>query len=74
VRKSLEESWRYLESQGEEPPRRPNGRPLVSEAMPNFDDEELRFSYYKYRQDFLSDEQQAVMAWSEDEGPDPPGG
>jgi uncharacterized protein YjbI with pentapeptide repeats len=25
-------------------------------------------------QDFLSDEQQAVMAWSEDEGPEPPGG
>ena len=25
-------------------------------------------------QDFLSDEQQAVMEWSEDEGPEPPGG
>jgi BTB/POZ domain-containing protein KCTD9 len=179
VRKSLEETWRYLESQGEEPPRGPDGRPLVADAMPNFDDEELRFSYYKYRledadnsnltlprsffgrswfsrvsfagtdlaesrmcwndfdgcdfsradllgcdmraskfggckfvgavlrgadlrrssfencdftgadlsdavaedadfqgcvQDFLSDEQQAVMAWSEDEGPEPPGG
>jgi uncharacterized protein YjbI with pentapeptide repeats len=25
-------------------------------------------------QDFLSDEQQAVMAWSPDSGPEPPGG
>jgi uncharacterized protein YjbI with pentapeptide repeats len=25
-------------------------------------------------QDFLSDKQQAVMVWSPDEGPEPPGG
>jgi uncharacterized protein YjbI with pentapeptide repeats len=179
VRKSLEETWRYLESLGEEPHRGLDGRPYIADAMPNFDDEELQFSYYKYRledadhgdltlprsffglswfirvrfagtdlsesrmcwndfdgcdfsgadlsgcdmraskfsgckfvgavlrgadlrrssfedcdftgadlsgavaknadfqrcvQDFLSDEQQAVIAWSEDEGPEPPGG
>lgn len=47
MRKSLEETWRYLESQGERPPRRPDDQPLVADAMPNFDDEELGFSYYK---------------------------
>ena len=49
MRKSLEETWRYLESQGEVTPRRLDGHPLVADSMPNFDDDELRFSYYKYR-------------------------
>jgi hypothetical protein len=49
MRKSLEEIWRYLESQGEETPRRPDGRPFIHDAMPNHDDEELGFHYYKYR-------------------------
>jgi uncharacterized protein YjbI with pentapeptide repeats len=179
VRKSLEETWRYLEADGAQPPRRHDGQPLVLAAMPSDDDEELGFSYFRvglwdanlgdltlprsfferseftrirfantdlsesrmcwndfhecdftradlsgcdmrasnFReckfvaavlrgadlrrstfeacdfagadlagavaedadfqgcvQDFLSDEQQAVMAWSEDEGPEPPGG
>lgn len=49
MRKSLEETWRYLEAEGEETPRRPDGRPFIKEAMPNFDDEKSGFSYYKYR-------------------------
>jgi BTB/POZ domain-containing protein KCTD9 len=40
ARKSLEETWRSLESEGEEMPRHPDGRPLVPERMPNFDDDE----------------------------------
>jgi uncharacterized protein YjbI with pentapeptide repeats len=49
MRKSLEETWRYLESQGETTPRCPDGRPFVHVAMPNHDDEELGFHYFKYR-------------------------
>jgi uncharacterized protein YjbI with pentapeptide repeats len=49
MRKSLEDTWRYLEAEGEATPRRPDGRPFVPDAMPNFDDEELGFHYYKYR-------------------------
>jgi uncharacterized protein YjbI with pentapeptide repeats len=45
----LEETWRYLESQGEETPRRPDGRPFVHDRMPSHDDEELGFSYFRYR-------------------------
>jgi uncharacterized protein YjbI with pentapeptide repeats len=48
MRKSLEDTWRYLSSQGEETPRRRDGRPFVHDAMPNHDDEELGFSYFKY--------------------------
>ena len=50
MRKSLEETWRYLESEGEAVPRHPDGRPVVPERMPSIDDEApLGFSYYKYR-------------------------
>lgn len=49
MRKSLEDTWGFLESQGEETPRRSDGRPFVPEAMPSCDDEELGFSYFKYR-------------------------
>jgi BTB/POZ domain-containing protein KCTD9 len=50
MRKSLEETWRYLESEGEEVRRHPDGRPVVRDGMPSIDDEEpLGFTYYKYR-------------------------
>jgi len=49
VRKSLEDTWRYLEAEGEETPRRPDGSPFVHDRMPNHDDEELGFSYFRYR-------------------------
>jgi BTB/POZ domain-containing protein KCTD9 len=49
MRKSLEDTWRYLESEGEETPRRADSCPFVHESMPNIDDEELGFHYYKYR-------------------------
>jgi uncharacterized protein YjbI with pentapeptide repeats len=48
VRKSLEDTWRFLEAEGWEPPRR-DGHPLVSAAMPNFDDEDPRFSFFRHR-------------------------
>jgi uncharacterized protein (TIGR02996 family) len=47
-RKSLDETWRYLEAQGEEMPRDPDGRPFVPPQMPSFDDEApLGLSYFK---------------------------
>jgi len=49
VRKSLEDTWLYLQSEGEETPRRPNGLPFVPDAMPNIDDTELGLTYHKYR-------------------------
>lgn len=50
VRKSLEETWQYLESEGENVPRHPDGRPVVPEQMPGPGDEgPLGFFYYKYR-------------------------
>jgi uncharacterized protein YjbI with pentapeptide repeats len=48
-RKSLEDTWQYLESQSQHPPRHPDGQPFVHEAMPNYDDEELGFNYFKNR-------------------------
>lgn len=48
MRKSLEDSWRHLEAEGDEAPRHPDGRPVVPDQMPNYDDEEpLGLSYYK---------------------------
>lgn len=49
MRKSLEDTWRYLESHGEETPRRADGRPFVHDRMPSHDDEKLGFSYFRYR-------------------------
>ncbi len=50
ARNSLEETWRSLESQGDEMPRHPDGRPLVPDRMPNFDDDEpLGFTYFRCR-------------------------
>lgn len=39
MRKTLEESWRFLESMGHEMPRRPDGAPHLPDRMPNFDDD-----------------------------------
>lgn len=49
MRKSLEDTWRYLQAAGEATPRRLDGRPFVPDRMPNYDDEELGFSYFRYR-------------------------
>jgi hypothetical protein len=38
-----------LEAQGEPTPRRPDDRPFVKDMMPSYDDEELGFSYFRYR-------------------------
>jgi uncharacterized protein (TIGR02996 family) len=47
-RKSLEETWRYLEAQGKEMPRDPDGRPFVPPQMPSYDDESpLGLSYFR---------------------------
>jgi len=47
VRKSLEDTWRHLEAEGDEPPRHPDGRPLVPTQMPSYDDEVLGLSYFR---------------------------
>jgi uncharacterized protein (TIGR02996 family) len=47
-RKSLEETWRYLQAQGAKMPRDPAGRPFVPPQMPSYDDDEpLGFGYFK---------------------------
>lgn len=48
-RRSLEETRLFLEAEGEETPRRADGSPFVPDAMPNQGDEELGFSYFRYR-------------------------
>ncbi len=48
MRKSLEDTWQHLEAEGDEMPRHPDGRPVVRDQMPNYDDDEpLGLSYYK---------------------------
>src|SRR5262249_46125139 len=37
----------YLEAQGEQMPRLPSGQPFVPPAMPNYDDEELGYSFFR---------------------------
>ena len=49
MRKSLEDTWQYLATEGEETPRRPDGRPFIHDRMPSHDDEELGFCYFRYR-------------------------
>src|SRR5947209_58207 len=50
MRRSLEDTWQYLEAVGEYAPRDPSGRPIMRDRMPDMGDEEpLGFSYYKYR-------------------------
>ena len=44
-RRSLDETWHRLESQGEEMPRNSDGQPFVPPQMPNYEDEELGFSF-----------------------------
>lgn len=51
MRRSVEDSWRHLELQGETMPRDPGGRPFVSSAMPSHDDEELGFSFFRTREE-----------------------
>ncbi len=48
MRRSLGDTWDYLASEGEDVPRRSDGQPFVKDTMPNYDDEELGFSYFKY--------------------------
>lgn len=47
TRRSLQDTWRFLESEGAAMPRRPDGRPFIQDAMPSHDDEELGFYYFK---------------------------
>lgn len=49
MRRSVEDSWRYLESQGETMPRDPSGRPFVPPTMPSYGDEERGFSFFRTR-------------------------
>src|SRR5271170_5636333 len=47
-RQSLEATWKYLENDGLEMPRKTDGTPFVPPTMPNHDDPEpLGFSYFK---------------------------
>ncbi len=46
TRRSLEDTWEYLETHGEEMPRYSDGRPFVPPRMPNYEDEELGFSFF----------------------------
>ena len=49
MRKSVEETWRYLESQGDTMPRDPDGHPLVPPSMPSYDDDDPRLSFFRTR-------------------------
>jgi hypothetical protein len=47
TRQSLEDTWRFLESEGVAMPRRPDGRPFVPSARPTPHDEERGLYSYK---------------------------
>lgn len=48
MRRPLDATWQVLEATGDEVPRHPDGRPVVRDRMPSYDDEEpLGLSYYK---------------------------
>lgn len=48
MRKSLEDTRRFLESKHSSVPRHPDGRPLIRDQMPSFDDEKpLGFGYFR---------------------------
>lgn len=50
MRKTIEDTWRQLEAEGDRPPRHSDGRPVVPDRMPSCDDEEpLGLAYYKTR-------------------------
>ena len=48
-RRSLAETWRHLEEEraGEKMPRNAKGKPFVPPQMPNHDDDELGFSFFR---------------------------
>jgi hypothetical protein len=46
-RRSLAETWKHLEANGEEMPRDLKGKPFVPSQMPNHDDDELGFSFFR---------------------------
>lgn len=48
MRKSLEDTWRELEARGQPMPRLSSGRPSIAPAMPNYDDEVPRFSFFRH--------------------------
>lgn len=47
MRKSLEETWRYLETMHSRVPRNPDGSPAVLNRMPSIYDEEPRLSFFR---------------------------
>jgi uncharacterized protein YjbI with pentapeptide repeats len=48
MRKSLEDTWRYFESMGDEAPRHSDGRPVVRDTMPSiYDEKPLGLSYFR---------------------------
>jgi len=46
-RRSLAETWKHLEASGRPMPREGKGRPFVPRRMPNHDDDELGFSFFR---------------------------
>jgi uncharacterized protein YjbI with pentapeptide repeats len=49
MRRSLQESWRHLETMGVEVPRREDGTPHIPERMPHYDDDVLGLSFFRER-------------------------
>lgn len=47
MRKTVAETWAALEAQGWEMPRTASGEPFIPPGMPNYDDDELGFSFFK---------------------------
>ncbi len=50
-RRSLAETWTYLDTDGLEMPRGSEGEPFVPAAMPNHNDDTLGFSFFRGRWD-----------------------
>ena len=50
-RRTLAETWAYLEADGLEMPRGAEGEPFVPAAMPNHNDDALGFSFFRGRWD-----------------------
>ncbi len=51
MRKSLEETWRYLESLHSDVPRHPDGSPAVPDRMPTIYDEVSRLGFFRTGRD-----------------------
>ena len=47
ARRSVEETWQRLEADGLDMPRGPDGGPLIPPAMPNYDDDNPRLSFFR---------------------------